>query len=131
MTGIQSDLFTPTLQQQFDDWKLQPGSRQVLRRAHAIASIYGARYVRTGQRASVRLVWELLRDRVKEVRLACRRRGVDLAKWQGYTLNDHFHAYVSRHIVSHHPEYAGMFETRTLGKKRNKRKVIVIQEPTC
>ena len=129
MNAAQLDLFGETHQQQFDQWKELPGSRQVLRRAHSIASIYAARFLKSGQRASMRLIWELLRYRIAEVRRECRRRGVDVAKFEGYRLNNDFHAYVARHIMERHPDWKGLFETREVGKVRGTRKVIVIQEP--
>lgn len=125
---VQMDLFGKTHQQEFDAWKDLAGSRQVLRRAYAIAAVYGARYVRTKQRASVGLIWELLRDHLDEVRLRCRRAGVDLARWKGYTLNNNHRAYLARHIEAHRPQWTGMFETREVGKVRGKRKVLVITE---
>jgi hypothetical protein len=125
---IQNDLFAPSIPQRFEAWKATPGGGQVLRRAYRIASFYGRRYIRTGRRVSIRLIWERLRDRIDGIRSELARRGIKLPKENGFLLNDHFAAHVARHIMEHRTEWKGMLETRELGVKRKTRKVIVIEE---
>ena len=96
----------------FAIWKLEPGSRHVLRDMHAMAAGYAKRFHRTGQRVSVRLLWERERDKIKAVRLRLRSRGTDIEKWNGYRLNNDFHALIARHILNRHPEWDGLFELR-------------------
>lgn len=123
----QLEMFAPGYPQQFEVWKATPGGRRVLQMAYAIAARYARRHARTGRRVSVRLIWEMLRDNVGFVRRSLRQRQA-LAAWEGFVLNDHFHAYVARHMVARRPEWRGLFEMREVGKKRTKRKVIVIEE---
>jgi hypothetical protein len=104
---------------EFAQWKLQPGSRHVLRDMHAMAAGYAKRYLKTGQRVSVRLLWERERDKIKAVRLRLRARGMDLEKWNGYRLNNDFHSRIARHILDHHPAWDGLFELRERRSENN------------
>lgn len=97
---------------QFVLWQQQTGARHVLTDLYRMAAPYARRYHRTGQRVSVRLLWERERDRIKEVRARLIRRGCDLAKWGGYRLNNNLTAQIARHIVYRRPEWNGMFELR-------------------
>jgi len=102
----------PDIRRQFEEWKQTPGANHVLKDLHAKAYPYAKRYIKTGQRVSVRLLWELERDRIKYVRARLKRRGIDLGKWKGYRLNNNLHSMVARHITERHPEWQGMFEMR-------------------
>jgi hypothetical protein len=123
--ALQLDLFGETLSQQFDLWAHTPGGRHVCRDLYRIAARYAARYVRTGRRASMRLIWELERDQIVGVKSRLRARGIDLAPWRSYALNDHHIAYAARHIEEHRPEWRGMFERREVGKPKRARPVFV------
>jgi hypothetical protein len=120
--------FAPTLEQQFQTWAHTPGGRHVMRHAYRITAGYAARYRRTGRRVSQRLVWEMLRDRIDWIREGLQKRGLDVMKWDGFRLNDHFTAYAARSIVAHRPDWNGVFEFREVGKVRKTRKVLVIEE---
>jgi hypothetical protein len=48
-----------------------------------------------------------------------KRRGIPLVTWKGYALNNNFHAHMTRHVIAHRPEWAGMFEQREVGKARH------------
>ena len=98
--------------EQFEYWKTLPGSRQILRAVYRHCARYGKRYERTGRQVSVRLIWHLVRDEVNGVRERCKRRGVDLRKWKGFTLNNSLTPAVARHIISRRPDWEGMFELR-------------------
>lgn len=128
MNETQPSLFPLALAEQFAAWKETPGGRFILQQAYRLAAGQAEKFVRHGQRGSIRLVWEQLRYRLAWIRACARRKQVSLEKWGGYQLNDHFHAYVARHIVEHRPEWAGMFELREVGKVRKKRTVLVIEE---
>ena len=127
---IQTDLLKLTPVQQFELWRETPGGKHVLKHAYRLTAGYANRYLRTKQRVSVQLVWELLRDRVKWIRAGLKRRKIKLDKFDGFTLNNSFTAYVARHIIDHRPEWKGLFELREVGVVRQKRKVVVITEPT-
>ncbi len=97
---------------QWEIWKELQGSRHVLRQAYRFTSHYAQQYRRTGQRVSVKLIWELVRHHVKTVRARALRAGVDIKDWQGYKLNNIFTPYLARHIIDHRPDWDGMFEMR-------------------
>jgi len=99
---------------QFALWKNQIGSKHVLKHVFKVASRYGMRYIEKGQRVSVKLIWELVRDEIKIVRKRCKRRGIEIKQWEGYTLNNIFTPYIARHIISRRPEWDGMFELRDI-----------------
>ena len=117
--------FQKTIDQQFAEWKELPGAKQVLREVYRRTAPYAARYLRTGRKVSIRLIWELCRDQIGVVHDRCKAKGIKLEKWQGYRLNDHFHALVSQHIEQHRPEWKGLFLHRERGKIRK-----VISEKT-
>lgn len=127
-SAIQSDLFAPSIAQRFEAWKATPGGGQILRRMYEIAAGYYADFSRYGTKVSQRLVWEQIRHRINLIEARLRKSGKRLEKERGYCLNDHFTAHAVRHLVANHPEWAAMFELREIGKPRNKRKVIIIEE---
>lgn len=112
-------------QQEFDEWKETRGARFLLREGYRIASVFAARYLRTGKKVSIRLIWELMRDRLDELRGRAERRGIAIKKYGGFVLNDHYHAYFSLHMEDRRPDWKGMFRHRELGPSR-KQTVIVI-----
>jgi hypothetical protein len=125
---IQLDLLQPTPLQQFEHWRVTPGGKRILRHIYAITAAYAARYHRTGRPVSFRLIWELTRDRLPAIRATAAARGIEIKKLDGFTLNDHCHAHVARHILAHRPDWSGLFELRELGAARTKRRIIVIEE---
>lgn len=126
---LQTDLFQPTLQQKFDGWRATIGGKHVLNLFYRRAAGYAARHRATGRRVSARLIWEQLRDHITYWLPRLRARRIPVAKLNGYRLNDHLPPYIVRHVCAHHPDWAGMFEQRTVGKPRRKR-VITITEFT-
>lgn len=129
MATIQTELFEPTIAQRFEAWTPTPGGRQLLNWIYRDAAPFAARYLRTGQRVSMDYLFHRQRDRIKAIQLRLAKNGYSLPKEGGYRLNDHFTAYIARHIVSRRPDWDGMFELRELNTKRHQRKVIVITEP--
>lgn len=129
MATIQTELFAPTIAQRFEAWKATPGGGQIMARLYRITAAYYGRFLRTKRGVSQRLLWETLRDRVDGIRKELRRRGVKMETERGFLLNDHFTAYAVRHMIEHHPEWAPLFELRTLNVTKYKRKVVVITEP--
>lgn len=128
-SSLQTDLFTPEVIQQFEAWKATPGGAQVLRIAYAITARYARRFQRSGRRVSMKLIWEELRDNIAFIRARMLSRKIMLDKVNGFALNNNFHSLTARHIVSHRPEWGGLFEFRELGAARRRRNVIVIEEP--
>jgi len=129
MATIQTELFEPTKAQRFEAWKATPGGGQVLCRLYRETACFYGRYRRTGRGVSQRFLWEKLRDRIEGIRAELKRRGIKLEAERGFLLNDHLLPYAVRHMIAEHPEWEVMFELRELNVKRNKRKVLVIQEP--
>jgi len=107
MARIQTDLFEPTIAQRFEAWKQTPGGRQLLNWIYRDAAQYAARFIRTGQRVSMDFLFHRQRDRLRAIQLRLAKSGCTLPKVGGYRLNDHFTAYISRHIVSRRPEWSG------------------------
>lgn len=95
--------------QQFAEWVAKVGGNWVMERVHARAAKFYSEYQASGQRCSIRLIWELVRHYdLKPIR----ERHPELTKHEGYAMNDHFHAHAERHVVARHPEMQGMFEER-------------------
>jgi hypothetical protein len=118
----------PTIDQQFLQWKELAGAKQILREVYRRAAPYAARYLRTGQRVSFSLIWELCRDHISVVHARCRQRGIKLSQWRGYSLNNNFHGLIPRHIIEHRPEWKGLFELRErTGRKVVEEKVIRVR----
>lgn len=113
--------------EQFDAWVHSPGGRHVAREVYRVCARYARRYARTGQRCSIKLVWELVRYRIREVRARAQSRGVDLAGWGGYALNNSLTAHMARHIIDRRPDWAGLFELRETDRPARKQTVIVIK----
>ena len=101
----------------FEIWKLKPGANHVLSDLFAMAAPYAKRYRKTGQRVSIKLLWELERDRIKSVKKRLKRRGMDLREWRSYTLNNIFTALIARHIMDRRGDWDGMFELRKRGSE--------------
>lgn len=103
-----------TRQQEFDAWKDLPGSRQVMRWCYKYAAIYWKDYDRYRVRCSIKLIWEMVRRKIRVVRAECKHKGIDLKPYKGYTLNNSFTGYVVRHMVERQPDWEKMFELREL-----------------
>ena len=123
---VQTELFEPTIEQRFDDWKLTKGGNHVLRDLYAMAAGYAADWKRTGVQVSIKLIWELERHRIKKVRSRAQRLGRKIGKDYGYTLNNSFTALVARHIESHRPDWKGLFEKRERNSQKKGPKMAVI-----
>lgn len=108
----------PTLADLAWAWMHTPGGRHVMRDLYALADRYSRTWKRTGVPVSVKLVFEVERQRIKETSARalriCRARGIRWERPDGYTLNNSFTAYVARHMMSRRPEWAGLFEVREL-----------------
>ena len=114
--NTQIDFFTPELENKFNIWADSPGGRQVLRIAYAITAKYATRFLRTGRRVSMKLIYEIMRDNIAFIKARTRANGLVFHKVDGFALNNNFHAYMARHILTHKPKWAGLFETREVGK---------------
>ncbi|NCC60429.1 MAG: hypothetical protein EOM12_05720 [Verrucomicrobiae bacterium] len=115
--AMQLTLFDDGKDAQFCEWKSTPGGRHILRRyIYPLVAQYAVRYKRTGQRVSMKLIWELVRDKMKVVRHRAQQRGIKIVKLKGYALNNDLTAYVARNIYDDHPDWRGMFELRAADK---------------
>lgn len=114
----QLDLLEADIATRFAVWKQTPGGRQLLRFAFQETARFAARHARTGQRVSMDYVMHILRDRISRIQSHLARRGITLPREGGYRINDHFTAYIARHIMDRRPEWDGLFETRKLNAKR-------------
>ena len=122
-------MFIPAHEQAFNAWKDTPGGGMVLRACYRKAARYARRYKKYGKRVSIRLIWELVRDHLDQVKAEAKAAGRPLKKTNGYAMNDHFHAYARRHIEERRPDWKGMFtEKRSVGKKRGGKRVIIIED---
>jgi hypothetical protein len=112
--------------QQFEEWKDSAGGAWILERCYKRAAYFARVYKETGQKVSVRLLWELVRYfDLKKVRALH-----DVKKVDGYAMNDHFHAHAARHIYARRPDWRGMFELRELQRKRNPKTVTRVEVTT-
>ena len=108
-------------EQEFKAWKDTKGGRHIMRYMHQAASSYGKRYIEEGRRVSVRLILELVRDRLPVLRKMADKDGVLLKDYKGFRINNDFAPYMGDHIESRHPSWEGMFETRA---RRSRKKPI-------
>lgn len=95
-------------------WMHSLGGRHVMRDLYALAAKYVPRWQRTGIPVSVAMLWEIERQRIKEVTARASRMGYQIKDEYGYTLNNSYRAYVARHIMERRTDWAGLFETREL-----------------
>lgn len=123
--NIQLDLFGESAPQEFDRWVHSPGGRHVASDLFRIAARYAARYQRTRRQVSMKLLWELERDQIAEVRRRLKERGIPLAPWKGYALNNNFHSHMARMIEDRRPDWKGLFERREMGKAKHKGPVFI------
>jgi hypothetical protein len=127
---LQLELDGDTKAQAFEAWKASRGGAQIMRMIYADAAQFAARWQRTRQRVSADYLYHRIRDRLRAIHVRLAKSGCELPKVGGYRLNDHFTAYISRHIVAHRPEWAGMFEQREMNKPKRTVKTTVIREET-
>ena len=80
MTQRQLDMFDPRPAQEFLAWKSTPGAGHVLAECYRVTARYAPEAIRTGIPVSVKLVWELVRHRMKHVMTRARRLGMKPAK---------------------------------------------------
>lgn len=99
---------------QYCIWKRQKGARHVLKHFYAITSSYVAEWQKTGLPVSNALIFELIRHKIKHRLNRAERLDIKLSKWEGYTLNNNFRAYIARDVMEHKPEWKGIFEIREL-----------------
>lgn len=85
-----------------------------MRDLFALAAKYAPRWRRTGIPVSVAMLWEIERQRIKEVTARALRCGMVVKDEYGYTLNNSYRAYVARHIMDRRQDWKGLFETREL-----------------
>ena len=95
-------------------WMHTPGGRHVMRDLYALAAKYVPRWRRTGIPVSVAMLWEIERQRIKEVSARAVRMGYKIKDEHGYTLNNSYRAYVARHVMDRRKNWTGLFEIREL-----------------
>jgi len=124
----QLTLFKESKYERFLIWKNTPGASHVLREIEREAETYATRYKQTGTQVSIKLIFEIVRDRLKVRQRRARRLGVQLTAWGGYKLNNSLSAPLARFIVEQHPDRAGMFEFRESPGQSKRPKFAVIVE---
>ena len=112
----------PTNCQKALKWMDSPGGRHVLRDLYALAAVYAQDWKRYGIQISMKMIFENERHAIKKCRAGIQKRGKShlLKPEYGYTLNNTYTAFCARHILSHKPEWAGLFETRQLDAHKSK-----------
>lgn len=107
-----------SIAEQADRWMHTPGGRHIMRDLYALAAGYVGKWRRTGIPIGIALIWEIERQRIKEVTARavriCKARGIEIPKDYGYTLNNDRRAYVARHMMARKPEWNGLFELRAV-----------------
>ena len=101
-----------THEQEFNEWVATKYGGHIMRLIYRLAVPYGERYLKTGRRVSMKLIFELIRDRLPWIRAALVKRGITPTKDRGFALNNVYSAYAARHVETHRKEFAGMFEKR-------------------
>lgn len=112
-------------QQAFDSWVATPYGAHIMRHIYREAARYGNRYKATGRQVSMKLIFEIVRDKLPWIKAALERRGIHPTKTMGFSLNNCFSAYAARHLENHRPEFKGLFELRECGKKPLVEKITV------
>ena len=130
MSGIQLTLAGDTHAQAFEAWKASRGGAQIMRMIYADAAWFAARWQRTGQRVSADYLYHRIRDRLRAIQARLAKSHCSLPRVGGYRLNDHFTAYISRHLMDRRPEWAGMFETREVGKPKMLKRTTIVKVET-
>ena len=110
--------------QEFELWKTTQGGNWILERCYARTAGYARLFAATGRRVSIRLIWEL----VRYLDLARIRDEHRVLPVDGYVMNDHFTAYVARHIAERKPEWRDLFDIRALRTGRKPKKIVTIQQ---
>ena len=98
-------------EEKFIAWKETDGGKMVMRELVEVADWYSARYMRSGIKTSMKLLWELQRDRIKEHKYI----HVEFRKVDGYTLNNNFTSHIARE-VERRLDCVGLFEKRHMKK---------------
>lgn len=109
------------------EWIHSEYGRRIMRHLFAIAAWYAKRHTLTGRRVSMRLLWELTRDRLPELRRRYQGNEISPTRSNGFAMNNNYHAHVARFILDRRPDWAGMFEQRELGAALNHRRLFVVK----
>lgn len=113
MSAMEGTLpMTDSLADQAERWIHSPAGRHVMRDLYALAATYAKTWKRTGIPISMKLLFEIERQRIKTVTARAQARGIRIGKDAGYSINNSRSAYVARHMVMRKPEWNGLFEMR-------------------
>ena len=112
---------------EFEVWKGTAGGRHLLRAIYRDAAQFAARFERTGQRVSMDYLFHRQRDRIAAIKVRLAKSHCTLPKVGGYRLNDHFTAYIARHIVSRRKDWEGMFELWEVGKTKLVKRTTIVK----
>lgn len=104
----------PSLAERAERWMHSPGGRHVMRDLYALAAKYARDWRRTGIPISMKLLFEIERQRIKTVTSRAQSRGIRISKDDGYSLNNSRTAYIARHIMDRRKDWKELFETRRL-----------------
>ena len=119
MSTLQGTLpVTDSLSDRADRWMHSPGGRHVMRDLYALAAKYARDWRRTGIPISMKLLFEIERQRIKTVTSRAQSRGIRISKNDGYSLNNSRTAYIARHIMDRRKDWDGLFELLELKEVR-------------
>ena len=85
-----------------------------MRDLYALAAQYAKTWMRTRIPISMKLLYEIERQRIKTVTARAVRRGFNIKDEYGYTLNNSYTSYIARHIMARRADWQGLFEVREL-----------------
>ena len=107
--GVMPDL---TNVQKFDIWKDTEGGSMILCDVYEITAGFVAEWQRTKIPVSIDYILHIERHAIKRGESHVQKKGIKTEKVEGFTINNTFSPYISSHIMSRRPEWAGLFETR-------------------
>jgi hypothetical protein len=110
-----------TLEQRFREWVHTPGGGWV---ANACIR-YAYAFNREGKKRSMTLIWELVREDLRDYAKELSESGQKPKPVDGYSMPNGFRAYMSRFIESREPSLRGYFQKTSLRERKPKRAVVI------
>ena len=119
---MQLDLFGKTANQMFDKWVHTSGGRWIAN--HCIR--YAYQFNREGKKRSIKLIWELVREDLRDYREELNQKGIKITKTDGYAMSNSFTAHMARFIEDREPKLKGYFKKNKLKNGKAPKKAVVI-----
>ena len=105
--------------QRFRMWIQTYGGNKVMQYCFKFAAPYGDRFQKHKRMVSFSLIWELVRDHMKQIRRDAERKGIKIRELKGYALCNDLRSYAMRYLVHRRPDWDGMFLMREQGSNRS------------